>query len=461
MKGRLSEFAMALGARLVGDDARFRGAGIDTRCIERGALFFALAGTQSDGHCFVAEAARCGAAAAIVDHPVKAPIPQLVVDDVATALERAARLARVGFTGPVVGVTGSNGKTTVKQMLAAICAQVGSVVATEGNLNNHLGVPLTLMRLDSDVERAVIEMGANHRGEIGQLAAIARPDVGVVTNAGTAHIEGFGSREGIARGKGELFIRLPARGTAVINADDGYADLWRKMAAGREIVTFSMDADSNADIRADEIRFHHGGARFVIHVPGESFRVELGLVGRHNVMNALAAAGAATALGLTGQAISAGLARMTSVSGRLSVTPCRFGSRLVDDSYNANPDSLAAALDWLGEQPGPRWAALGDMGELGDYSELAHRDAGQAARRAGVQRLFLTGPLSRITADAFGEGAQWYPDHHRLSTALLESLADSGEDTIILVKGSRNARMDIVADALRCDDTDRRGALSC
>lgn len=459
MKGRLSEFATALGARLIGRDGAFDGAAIDTRRMTHGALFFALSGTHSNGHEFVAQAGRDGAAAAVVDHPVEAEVPQLVVDDVYEALGRAARLARAGFAGPVVGVTGSNGKTTVKQMVAAIFSAAGPVLATEGNLNNHLGVPLTLMRLDGSAERAVIEMGANHPGEIGQLAAIARPDVGVITNAGWAHLEGFGSREGIARAKGELFIRLPESGTAVINADDDFAGLWRELAEGRRVVTFSVD-DTAADVHASHIELGGDGARFVLHTPVASTEIALDLAGRHNVANALAAAAVAFAVGLDGATTAAGLSRMAAVSGRLAITPALHGASLVDDSYNANPGSLAAALSWLGQQTGERWAALGDMGELGDYTESAHHDAGMAARQAGIQRLFVTGEHSRLTAQAFGENAQWYPDHDSLNTALLNALAEADKEVIVLVKGSRSARMDCVAEALRADRSAKAG-LAC
>ncbi|MGB7756927.1 MAG: UDP-N-acetylmuramoyl-tripeptide--D-alanyl-D-alanine ligase [Salinisphaera sp.] len=460
MKGRLSEFALALGARLIGDDAVFDGASIDTRRIAHGALFFALAGEHADGHEFVARAGAAGAAAAVVDHPVDADVSQLVVDDVLDALARAARLARAGFAGPVVGVTGSNGKTTVKQMIAAIFSAAGPVMATEGNLNNHLGVPLTLMRLDASAERAVIEMGANHPGEIGQLAAVARPDVGVITNAGWAHLEGFGSREGIARAKGELFIRLPESGTAVINADDDYAGLWRELAEGRRLVTFSMDAGRGADVYADDIELGAEGVHFTLHTPDESRAITLDLAGRHNVANALAAAAVAVAVGLDAATIAAGLARTAAVAGRLSITSAAHGARLVDDSYNANPGSLAAALSWLGQQSGARWAVLGDMGELGDFAESAHHDAGVAARDAGIERLFATGENSRATVAAFGDGASWYPDHDSLTAALSGALAATEGDVIVLVKGSRSARMDRVADALRANGEEKVGA-SC
>ncbi|RJS92228.1 UDP-N-acetylmuramoyl-tripeptide--D-alanyl-D-alanine ligase [Salinisphaera sp. Q1T1-3] len=446
MKGRLSEFAAALDAELVGEDAVFSGAAIDTRRITPGALFFALSGQNNDGHDFVARAGSAGAAGAVVARAQDTRVPQLVVSDVTAALSRAARLARAGFAGPVIGVTGSNGKTTVKQMIAAIFEVAGTVMATEGNLNNHLGVPLTLMRLDAGAERAVIEMGANHPGEIGQLAGIARPTVGVITNAGWAHLEGFGSREGIARAKGELFIRLPEDGIAVINADDDYAGLWKEFAGARRVVTFALDADS-AVVHARDVEIDAETAAFELVVGNERTRVTLPLAGEHNVRNALAAAAVAHAVGLDIATIAAGLARMASVGGRLAITPAIHGARVVDDSYNANPASLEAALAWLGRQSGARWAALGDMGELGTFSEDAHRQAGRDARAAGISRLFLTGPSSRLTAEAFGEGAEWYPDHDALIADLEAGLA-STDDVVVLVKGSRSARMDRVADAI-------------
>lgn len=459
MKGRLSEFSLALNARLEGPDADFSGAGIDTRQLTPGALFFALPGSRVDGHEFVAEAARAGAAAAVVTHPVEAELPQLVVADVEQALQRAARLARAGFAGCVAGVTGSNGKTTVKQMIHAIFTVAGPALATTGNLNNQLGVPLTLMRLDASVTRAVIEMGANHPGEIGQLAAMARPEIGVITNAGWAHLEGFGSREGIARAKGELFIRLPEGGTAVINGDDDHAGLWRELAAGRRIITFSMQANVAADVQATAIEIEADHSRFQLQLPDEApIAIHLPMAGRHNIANALAAAGVAVAAGLAGATIAQGLAQVATVAGRLALTPINNHLSLVDDSYNANPGSLAAALNWLGQQPGQRWAVLGDMGELGEYAEAAHREAGTAARAAGIQQLFATGQASRLTVAAFGDGGHWYPDHDSLIQGLQETLATREDNVMILVKGSRSAGMDYVSEALRCDDKTGAGS---
>lgn len=458
MNGRLSEIATVLGATLHGADADYAGASIDTRTLEPGALFFALPGTRVDGHDFVARAACLGASAVVVNHTVDTRLTQLVVDDVAEALQHAGAHARAGFKGAVVGVTGSNGKTTVKQMLAAIFAAAGPVLATEGNLNNHLGVPLTLMRLNDCHARAVIEMGASHAGEIALLCELAQPQVGVVTNAGTAHLEGFGSRDGVAEAKGELFAGLPVDGTAVINADDGYASRWRQMAGARHVLTFALDAD--ADIQARDLVLDAAHSRFLLQTPADAAAVVLPLAGRHNVANALAAAACAHALGIDTPTIARAFAGMASVGGRLAITAARHGARLVDDSYNANPGSLAAALGWLAQQPGERWAVLGDMGELGDYTEAAHHEAGTAAREAGINRLWATGEHSRATVEAFGGDARWFADHAALAAALEDALVGRNDEVTILVKGSRSARMDRIADVLRLEPGAKAG-VSC
>lgn len=460
MNARLSDMATLLGAPLEGDDADFAGASIDTRRLERHALFFALPGTRVDGHDYVAKAASLGAAGAVVAHAVDTPLPQIVVDDVEAALQQAGAEARQAFSGAVVGVTGSNGKTTVKQMLAAILTEAGSVLATEGNLNNHLGVPLTLMRLDDTLERAVIEMGASHAGEIAMLAEMARPQIGVVTNAGLAHIEGFGSREGVAHAKGEMFSSLAADGIAVINGDDEFAPLWQELAGERRQFVFARDKAAGVDVYVEDEVLAADESRFTLHLPAGSAAVTMPLGGSHNVSNALAAAAVASALDLDAEFIARGLAAMQAVGGRMTITAGRHGARIIDDSYNANPGSLAAALGWLAQQPGTRWAALGDMGELGDIAEQAHRNAGHAARDAGIERLWVTGPLSRLTAEAFGPGAQWYSTHGELIAALETALSVRRNDTTLLIKGSRSARMDRLADALALEPNARAGA-SC
>lgn len=460
MNGRLFEMARLLDATLLGSDTRYAGASIDTRRLERHALFFALPGARVDGHDYLARAASLGAAGAVVAQQIDTPLPQIVVPDVQSALQQAGAAARRAFDGAVIGVTGSNGKTTVKQMLAAILDEAGSVLATAGNLNNHLGVPLTLMRLDASFNRAVIEMGASHAGEIAMLCEMARPQVGLVTNAGLAHIEGFGSREGVARAKGELFSSLPVDGTAVINGDDDFAPLWHELAGERRRLIFAREATGDADVFVTDEVLDADESRFTLHTPTGSAEVSLRLAGSHNVSNALAAAAAASAIELDADLIARALAGMQAVGGRMAVTAGRHGARIVDDSYNANPGSLAAALGWLAQQHGTRWAALGDMGELGELAEDAHRNAGRAARDAGIERLWVTGELSRLTAETFGPGAQWCSTHGELITALDTALSVRRAETTLLIKGSRSARMDRVADALAAE-SDAKGGGSC
>lgn len=458
MTGRLSELATILGATLHGADRDYRGASIDTRVLQPGALFFALPGSRVDGHEFVGRAASLGAAAVVVERVIDSRIAQLQVPDVQAALQRAGAYARGRFQGQVIGVTGSNGKTTVKQMLAAICGRASTVMATEGNLNNHLGVPLTLMRLDDDVQYAVVEMGANHAGEIDMLCGLARPDIGLVTNAGWAHLEGFGSRDGVAHAKGEMFAGLGSGGVAVLNADDDYAGLWTRLIGERRCLRFALQAGQGIDVYATDIDAGADISRFVVHTPDGEGRVTLPLAGAHNISNALAAAAAASALSIDVATIARGLSDITAVGGRMAIAAGRNGARIVDDSYNANPGSLAVALDWLAMQPAPRWAALGDMGELGDYTAQAHRDAGTALRAAGVVRLWAIGEHCRLTVEAFGDGGQWFADQGALNDALGVALDQADANVTLLIKGSRGARMDRVVDAMRCADNAWAGA---
>ena len=421
-------------------EAAFAGVATDSRALEAGNLFVALQGPNHDGHDHVADAAAAGAAAAVVSHPVDVDLPQLVVPDTLTALGELARQWRIACGVPVVGITGSNGKTTVKEMTAAILGQSGPTLATRGNLNNLIGVPLTLLRLTPEHRFAVIEMGANHAGEIARLAAIAGPRVGVVTNAGAAHLEGFGSLEGVARAKGELFQALPAEGIAVINADDAFASLWQGLAAGR-VLTFGLgDADVTADWEGDA-----AGSRLLLQTPSGDAPVDLATPGRHNVLNALAATATALAAGAELAAVKAGLEAVRPVAGRLATRRGRHGARLLDDSYNANPGSLQAGLDVLASCAGRRLLALGDMAELGGDERAEHVHAGEAARTAGVEGLFATGELSRLAAEAFGAGGRHFAGVDQLIAALEPELAP---EVTLLVKGSRSARMERVVEAL-------------
>ena len=446
MKRRLAQMAAVSGGTLLGADAGFNEVVLDSRRVAAGDLFVALSGSRADGHDFVAAAGAAGAAGALVAHRVETPLAQILVPDVAAALGAAARAWRAAWSGNMLAVAGSNGKTTTKEMLAAILAEAGVTLATRGNLNNQLGVPLTLLRLAPGKRAAVIEIGANHPGEVAALAALVCPQVGLVTNAGAEHLEGFGSIEGVARAEGELFAALPPQGTAIVNVDDVYAPLWRGMTRAR-VVGFGFSAA--ADVRAEGLRFDMDArgcvARFEIITPAGRRAIELALAGRHNVQNALGAAAAALATGASLEHVAAGLSGMRAVAGRLQFRQATSGAWLIDDSYNANPSSVRAAIDVLADLGGRRWLVLGDMGELGDFAAGSHRDAGRFARARGVERLYAHGPLAALAAREFGSGAQCFESAEPLVRALQ---AELGPDVRLLIKGSRLNRLERVVAAL-------------
>ncbi len=453
MKRTLAQAAQAIGGALHGEDDRYGAVNSDTRRLAAGELFVALEGPNFDGNDFVAAAAQAGAAGALVQrHQPQVlacgrPFAQIVVPDTLAALSQLAAAWRAQFGFPVLGVGGANGKTTVKEMAAQILARRGPCLATRGNLNNHIGVPLTLMRLESAHRAAVIEMGANRKGEVAALCRIARPTIGLITNAGAEHLEGFGSLDGVAEGEGEMVAALDATGTAVLNADDTYLGLWRTLAGAARVVTFGMAGD--ADYRATDIAQSIGAdgfaLRFTLHARGARRPVRLHLAGRHNVINALAAAAAASAAGATLDDVAAGLAQVRPVGGRLELKSSRHGAWILDDSYNANPSSVQAALEVLKELAGPRWMVLGDMGELGAFAPQSHTEAGELARRAGVSRLFALGPLSARAVESFGSGAEWFPDAQSLIARLDAELASG---TTLLIKGSRMNRLERVVESL-------------
>ncbi|HEY9199575.1 MAG TPA: UDP-N-acetylmuramoyl-tripeptide--D-alanyl-D-alanine ligase [Gammaproteobacteria bacterium] len=442
MAMQLSEAAEVLHGLRNGADVRFAGVSTDTRTLDADNLFFALSGPRFDGHEWLAQAQARGAAAAVVARAVETPLAFVQVADTRLALGKLARHWRARFTIPVVGITGSNGKTTVKEMITAILAQRGEVLATKGNLNNDIGVPLTLARLGGEHRSAVIEMGANHPREIAYLTGLAQPTVGIVTNAGPAHLEGFGSLDGVAHGKGELFAGLPDNAVAVINADDRFADLWRGLAQGRTQLCFGLQ--NAADVRATYAAHAHG-TEIRMQTPQGDIDVLLPLPGRHNVLNALAAAAAALAAGAGLADVKAGLEALGSVSGRLQRKTRTDGGVVLDDTYNANPASLRAAIDVLRDLPGEGWLVLGDMGELGADAERLHAEIGAYARAAGIYGLFTLGPLSAQAGRAFGPQAQVFDDLNALTAALRTQLRP---DVTVLVKGSRSAGMERVVQAL-------------
>ncbi|MBI5040158.1 MAG: UDP-N-acetylmuramoyl-tripeptide--D-alanyl-D-alanine ligase [Gammaproteobacteria bacterium] len=450
---RLSEAADLLRAKHAGMDVSFAGVSTDTRTLAADNLFFALVGPRFDGHEYLDQAQARGAAAAAVSRPVTTQLPLLQVADTRLALGQLARHWRGRFTIPVVGVTGSNGKTTVKEMLASILGRNGAVLATKGNLNNDIGVPLTLAQLGAEHRSAVIELGANHAGEIAYLTQLAQPTVGLVTNAGPAHLEGFGSLEGVARAKGELFAGLDAQATAVINADDRFAPLWRELAGARRVLSFGVQMD--ADVRATYTALAHG-TELRMQTPQGRVELLLSLPGRHNVLNALGATAAALAAGADLATIKDGLENLGGVSGRLQRKTRADGGLVLDDTYNANPASMRAAIDVLRELPGESWLVLGDMGELGDDAERLHAEIGEYARAAGLAGLFTLGTLSAQAGRAFGPKAQVFGELDALVAALRTQLHP---DINLLVKGSRSAGMERVVVALTA--AEQAGDFAC
>jgi len=447
----LRNLARACGGRLEGADRAFASVSSDSRTLAAGDLFVALRGPRFNGNEFVGAAVAAGAAGALVDAPQPLALAQIVVTDTQAALSRAGNSWREALDIPVIGVAGSNGKTTAKEMTAAILSRAGSTLATRGNLNNHIGVPLTLLRLEAAHRFAVIEMGANRAGEVAELVKVARPTVGLITNAGAEHLEGFGSLEGVARAEGEMVAGLAAQATAVLNADDEFVNLWRGMTAAR-VVTFGIA--NAADFSASDLRTTLGTegflTRFRLSSPLGQAEIELHVGGRHNVANALGAAAAAAAAGATLEHIVTGLGAMRPVPGRLQLKQAACGAWIIDDSYNANPSSVRAGIEVLASIEGRRWLVLGDMAELGEFADEAHAQIGVFARERGIERLLATGQLAGLAIERFGTGGQWFPDTEALTRELLRTLsADIGAASVrLLVKGSRVNRLERVVAAL-------------
>ena len=440
----LSWIAQATGGRLVGDDRTVDAVATDTRALPGGdALFVALKGERFDGHAHVRAAADGGCVAALVARPVEAALPQVVVADTERALASLAAAVQRERATRVLAVTGSNGKTTVKTLLHSILRQLGSAYANPGNRNNEIGLPLAVLDAPDDARFAVYEMGAGKPGDIAYLTAIARPDVALVNNIASAHLERMGSLLGIAQTKGAIYQALPADGVAVVNADDAFALYFSERLRGVRMIRFGIEAE--ADISARDIHGGLQGSRFTMVTPEGEVEVALPLPGRHNVRNALAAAAMATAVGAGPAQIRAGLEAVEGVAGRLAAHRLRRGATLVDDSYNANPGSLAAAIDTLADGGGEAWLVLGDMRELGADEVALHAEAGARARAAGIARLFALGELSAHAARTFGEGGSVHASHAALADALWAQL---GAGTTVLVKGSRGSAMDKIVTAL-------------
>jgi UDP-N-acetylmuramoyl-tripeptide--D-alanyl-D-alanine ligase len=426
--GTLAQVAHDTGGRLHGVNQAYEAISTDTRTLKPGDLFFALRGERFDANAFVTEAFKRGAAGAVVEARADVDLAQIEVDDSQRALGKVAHEWRMHFNLPVIGITGSNGKTTIKELTSAILrAELGegSVLATEGNFNNEIGLPLTLFRLNDTHKAAVIEMGASKPGDIGILRAIAAPGVVVISNAARAHLEGFGSVADVAKTKGEILDNLSAQSTAVLNRDDQFYADWAERAQPAKVLSFGMDRTI--------------GFTFTMLTPAGAIDIELPLAGQHNVMNALAASAAAIAAGASLAAVKRGLAASSNVSGRLRTLKLVTGTILYDDAYNANPDSVAAAIEFLTALPDEPWLVLGDMGELGPDAEALHRDIGQLARDLGAAGLFCTGMLSRATAEGFGEDARWFESQDALFAALQPELI-AGRN--VLIKASRFVGLD-------------------
>ena len=441
--GSLLAAAATMHGELHGSDVKFAGVSTDTRSINRGELFVALQGPNFDGTEFVEKAAAAGAAGAVIARDIESDIPTIVVDDTLQALGELGSTWRQSLDATVIGITGSNGKTTLKELLAGCLSLSAETLATHGNFNNEIGLPLMLLRMSRTHRYAILEMGANHVGEIGYLTSLALPDVVAITNAGPAHLEGFGSVEGVAHAKGEILSCDKRPRAAVLNADDDYYDVWRSLVTDTQVVTFGLGAQAN--VRASDIEATETGSCFELHVPGRQVHVCLNLQGKHNVLNACAAAAIASVIGLGAEQIKEGLESVRPVQGRLEPVRSGSGALLFDDSYNANPVSVEAAAEFLAAQDGTSWLVLGDMGELGDDSQMLHARTGWAAREAGIDYLLATGSQSRHTAKSFGSNARWFESIEELIAHLQSAI---GDGDCVLVKGSRSTRMERVVQAL-------------
>lgn len=451
---RLREVAKAVDGSLVGSDIMIEGVSTDTRALRSGDLFVALRGPHFDGHRFIEEAGRNQAAGILVDEPVETNLNTVRVADTKAALGELAAHWRAKFHIPVIGVTGSNGKTTVKQMIGAILNANGNALITAGNLNNEIGVPLTLLCLRETHRYAVVEMGTNHVGEIDYLSRLTRPTIAVITNAAAAHLEGLGDIATVAEAKGEIFNGLNDDGIAVINADDAYAPFWRQRAAPRRCLHFALH--HGADVTA-EYELGDETSRLRVRTFAGDSDVLLRLPGLHNVANALAATCTVLAAGVGLEQVQHGLATMVPVPGRLQRRKGIRGAIVYDDTYNANPASARVAIDFLSQTTGKKLLVLGDMAELGEQQAALHRDIGDYARDHDIDRLFALGPLSAETVQAFGSRGTHFEDQDALIHAIRDEL---DEGITVLVKGSRCMHMErVISQIMQQNDIVSRGGV--
>lgn len=433
-----------LTAEVLNGDAVFSQVNTDTRSLAAGELFVALRGERFDAHDFIQDAANKNPIALVVEkYFPEIALPQLVVSDCLLALGQIAAFNRELFTGKLIAITGSSGKTTVKAMLASILLEAGSTHATKGNFNNHIGVPLTLLQLNADHQFAVIEMGASGPGEIAYLCELAKPEVSMINNVMPAHIEGFGSIEGVAKAKGEIYQALTATNMAVINIDDRFANGWIAELKTNQSIKVSLH-NTQADFYARDIQLNVDSIEFVLHYHQQKINICLRTQGEHNVRNALMAAACATAVGVDLQKIQSGLQKFSPVSGRMSRYIGINNTQIIDDSYNANPGSVRAAIDVLSTISGSV-LVLGDLAELGEDTEKLHAELGDYARQKNIQHVFTLGKPSANVSRAFGKGAEHFTDRNSLIEKLKQQASPS---TTFLIKGSRSARMDLIVNAL-------------
>ncbi len=441
---KLSEIAQILQSQLVGDDKVFTQISIDSRTLNAGDLFVAVAGENFDGHDFLTEVVEKNAVAIVTGSAIDLNIPHIIVPDTIKALGQIAAYYRQQLAIPTVAITGSCGKTTTKSMVANILSQCGKVHANKGSFNNHFGLPLTLFSAKLEHDYLVLELGANHPGEIAYLTAIAQPNVAVLTNAAACHLEGFGTIDGVANAKAEIFQGLTNDGTAVLNRDDKYYDFWLSVVKEKHVLSFGVHPD--ADVRAvDIISNQQGQCHFTLTAQQGNIIIKLPLLGQHNVVNALAAAAASLALGASLAAVQQGLEHVEATSKRLVTKRGLRGARIIDDSYNANPHSMRAAIQLLTQLPGEKIFVVGDMVELGPESERYHYELGEAAKAAGVDQLYAVGTMSQQAVVGFGQAALHFPDQAALVAHLSSVLTDNNT---VLVKGSRSAAMENVVEAL-------------
>lgn len=442
---RLSELVEPLDAVLHGDDLSVSAITTDSRQISGGELFVALTGEYFDGHDFLGTAREQGAAATVVSTETDSKLPRLQVQNTLYALGKLGAYNRQLFAGKVLAVTGSAGKTTVKNLLAAVLEQAGVTHATQGNFNNEIGVPLTLLGISATDQYAVVEMGAARAGDIAYLCSLARPDVALLLNAMPAHLVGFGSVDGVAQAKGEIVADLGEQGCAVINADSPYADAWRERAGRAQVVTFGRL--NVADVYASEVEEQDvSGSSFMLHTPQGQGLVQLNLNGLHNVDNALAAAAAAFACGVELEKIRVGLSSVKPHSGRLVPVKTASGVCVIDDSYNANPGSVCAAIDLLARVQGRRWLMLGAMAELGDESDQLHVQVGEHAANRGIDEFWAVGDIARPAVQAFGASGRCFDALDEMLAVLRHESLGAGDT--VLVKGSRSAGMERAVAAL-------------